>query len=137
MPSRTATINPDQRNGIYELVRNHLGGLSDVYVAMEQQGDFGTAEQLGLEFAEDFRLLQDIGWKPSDYRHEFVLTMPAHDLTELLRRLQLEAEQVLLGSSTERQASEEDAATDRRFQLGYHACKELLSTLDQDAGESA
>jgi hypothetical protein len=130
VPSRTA-ITPEQRNGIYELVRNHLAGLSDVYLAMERDQDFATAERLGLEFNEDFRLLRDIGWKPIDYREEFALTMPIHDLMEVLKRLQAEAEQVLIGSSTERQASEEEAETDRRFQLGYHACKELLANLDQ------
>lgn len=136
MSNRTATINLEQRNGIYELVRNHLGGLSDVYMAMERQ-DFAIAERLGLEFAEDFRLLQDIGWKPADYRREFVLTMPIHDLMELLRRLQGEAQHVLLGSSAERQASERDADTHRRLQLGYHACETLLADLDQREGETA
>ena len=137
MPSSAATINRDQRNGIYELVRNHLAGLSDVYVAMEQEGDFATAERLGLEVGEDFRLLRDIGWRPEDDRQEFVLTMPALDRTELLRRLQHEAGHVLLGSGTERQASEQDAETNRRFQLGYHACGELLANFDQPEGESA
>lgn len=76
MPRSTATISSDQRNGIYELVRNHLSGLGDVFMAMEQRSDFATAERLGSEFAEDFRLLQDIGWRPDDYRRRFLLTMP-------------------------------------------------------------
>jgi hypothetical protein len=132
MPSSKTTISPDKRNGIYELVRNHLAGLSDVFLAMEQRGDFATAERLGLEFSEDFRLLQDIGWKPEDYRQKFVLTMPAHDLMEVLRRLKGEAEHILLGS--ERQENEQEAET-RRFQLGYHACEELLADLDQPEDE--
>ena len=136
MPNRTATIGREQRNGIYELIRNHLGGLSDACMAMDRQ-DLATAERLGLEFAEDFRLLQDIGWKPADYRREFVLTMPIHDLMELLRRLQGEAQHVLLGSSAERQASEQDADTHRCLQLGYHACEALLADLDQREGETA
>ncbi len=65
-PSSTATISRDQRDGLYALVRNHLGGLSDVFVEMEQREDFDVAERLGREFAEDFRLLEDIGWRPDD-----------------------------------------------------------------------
>jgi hypothetical protein len=49
-----------------------------------------------LEFAEDFRLLQDIGWAEKDERETFDLTMPAHDLVELLQRLQGEAVNVPL-----------------------------------------
>jgi hypothetical protein len=170
--------------------------LSDVFMAMERRGDFATAERLGLEFGEDFRLrkvkrLRSGGldglvlgymrqhkqdgpvrapkgpgcrperatastvslasklrlrcrrsvrspWRqcwPEDYRQEFVLTMPVHDLTEVLKRLKGEAEHLLLGS--EREAGEQEAESTRRFQLGYHACEALLANLDQREGESA
>lgn len=59
--------------------------------ALEQTEDFATAERLGIEFGEDFRLLEDIGWNGRDGRNSFDLTMPAHDLTELLQRLHDEA----------------------------------------------
>jgi hypothetical protein len=125
MPHGTVRIDPEQRNAIYELVRNHLSGLGDVYMAMERRGDFATAERLGIEFADDFRLLRDIGWCPRDYRRRFVLTMPAHELKVVLRRLKGEAEHLLLGS--EREADTEEAELTRRFQLGYQACEELLA----------
>lgn len=64
----TARINREQRDGIYELVRNHLAGIGDIAVALEDLEDIGTAKRLGLEFVEDVRLLQDIGWHPSDSR---------------------------------------------------------------------
>lgn len=57
--------------------------------------DFATAARLGLEFGEDFELLEDIGWGEDEGRESFELTMPVHDLTELLKRLHDEAEQVL------------------------------------------
>ena len=62
MPSTTCTIDGDQRDGLYELVRNHLGAVGDLWIALEQTEDFATAERLGIEFGEDFRLLEDIGW---------------------------------------------------------------------------
>lgn len=54
VPGTTITINRDQRNGLYELVRNHLGSIGDLWTALEHDKDFATAERLGLEFGEDF-----------------------------------------------------------------------------------
>jgi hypothetical protein len=130
VPDTTTTINRDQRDGLYELVRNHLGSIEDFWVALERTKDFAMAERLGLEFAEDFRLLQDIGWGEKDERETFDLTMPEHDLMELLQRLQGEAVNVLVESGTEAQMSREDAETDQRFQVGYEVCNKLLAELD-------
>lgn len=133
----TATIDRDQRDGLYELVRNHLGGIGDVWIALEENEDYATAERLGIEFGEDFRLLHDIGWKPREDREAFELTMPPHDLMEALKRLHDEAERVLLESGTERESGEADAETNARFQLGLDACEEVLVDLDEREGERA
>jgi hypothetical protein len=137
MPDITATIDRDQRDGLYELVRNHLGAIGDVWIALEENEDFATAERLGIEFGEDFHLLADIGWQPRDDRETFELTMPTHDLMEALKRLHGEAERVLLESGTERESKEADAETDARFQLGLDACEEVLVDLDEREGERA
>lgn len=134
MPATTITINREQRDGLYELVRNHLGSVGDLFDALERDEDFATAERLGLEFAEDFRLLRDISWGEDDGREGFELTMPPHDLMELLQRLHGEAGLVLSGSSQE---SPEDAATNKRFQRGYDVCEKVLADLDPGAGERA
>jgi hypothetical protein len=63
---------------------------------MERTKD-GTTERLGLEFAEDLRLLQDIGWASTTSARRSIWTMPEHDLKELLQRLQGEAVNVLEG----------------------------------------
>jgi hypothetical protein len=52
--------------------------------------------------------------------------MPPHDLTELLKRLHDEAEQVLHGKGTEREAREDDRATEERYLRGLDACEELM-----------
>jgi hypothetical protein len=136
MPA-TITINADQRSGLYELVRNHLGGIRDVEIALEHQGDFATAERLGREFAEDFRLLDDIGWHPGDERQVFALTIPRLDLTKLLNRLHDEAERLLTESPTERRSREEDEATNKQFERGLDACEEVLLTLERHGGDAA
>lgn len=130
MPGTTIKINSDQRNGVYELVRNHLGSLGELLHALEHERDFAKAERLGLEFEEDFRLLEDIGWSEDDDRAEFELTMPAHDLMEVLQRLHGEAGEVL-GDTEE---SPEDAETKRRFIQGQATCEQVLADLDPRVG---
>lgn len=129
MPGTVMTIDRDQREGLYELVRNHLGSIEDFWVALERTRDFDRAERLGLEFAEDFRLLGDIGWSEHDYRETYVLAMPAGELEGLLRRLQGEATELLIESGTEAESSRRDASTDRRFQVGYETCEAVLGDL--------
>jgi len=57
----------------------------------------------------------------------FELTMPVHDLMELLQRLHSEPVSVLVESGTEAQSSREDAEADRRFQRGSPTQVERLS----------
>jgi hypothetical protein len=137
MPGNTATISRDLRDGIYELVRNHLGGIGDVWIALEQNKDFAGAERLGIEFGEDFRLLDDIGWRPSEDKEMFELTMPPDDLVEVLERLRGDARRLLAESPSERRALEEDRETNERFRFGLDACQSLLAELDRRKGESA
>lgn len=133
MPATVTTIDRDQRVGLYELVRNHLGSIEDFFVALERTKDFAKAERLGLEFAEDFRLLADIGWAERERRQCFELTMPPHDLTELLRRLRGEAAALF----AEPEDSPDDAETNERLRRGHAACEALLAEIEAGAGESA
>jgi hypothetical protein len=112
MPETTITIDRDRRDGLYEVISNHLALIEDFWVAMERTKDFATAERLGLEFAEDFCLLRDIGWAEDEDRERFDLTMPSHDLSELLQRLRGEAVGILVESGTDAQASREDTETE-------------------------
>ncbi len=136
MPT-TATITKDQRKGIYELVCHHLYSIEDLWIALGRSRDHATAERLALEFSEDFRLLDDIGWDAGDGRETFELTIPVHDLTETLKRLHGEAEAVLGESPDERRSREEDEATNGRLLSGRDACEALLVDLDEREGDSA
>jgi uncharacterized protein YgfB (UPF0149 family) len=130
VPCTTIIINVDQRDGLYELVRNHLGSVGDLFDALEHEKDFGKAERLGLELIEDLRLMQDLGWGEDDGREEVELTMQSHDLMEVLERLRGEAG-LVLGDTEE---SREDADTMRRFKQGYEACDQLLASIDPREG---
>jgi len=130
----TITINREQRDGLYELVRNHLGSVGDLFDALEREKDFAKAEQLGLELEEDLRLMKDLGWGEDDGRDGVELTMPPFDLMELLDRLRGEAGLVLSGGED----SSEDVETTRRFRQGFETCQKLLADLDpRKGGESA
>jgi len=131
----TARINREQRQGIFELVRNHLAGIGDVAIALEENEDIATAERLAIEFGEDYGLLDDIGWRPDEERDAFELTMPPHDLMEVLRRLQGDATRLLEESPTERRPREEDEATDDRIRVGLATCTRLLNDLDPREGD--
>lgn len=47
MPGTTITIDREQREGLYELLRNHLGSIEDFWVVLERTRDFTAAERLG------------------------------------------------------------------------------------------
>ena len=136
MPT-TTTITKAQRDGIYELVCNHLYGVEDLWIALGRSRDYATAERLGIEFGEDIRLLADIGWRPDEDRAEFELTIPPHDLAETLKRLHDEAEKLLNESPTERESRKEDEATNERLFAGLNACSALLVAIDERGGDSA
>jgi hypothetical protein len=100
----TIKITGEQRKALYEQVRNHLAGLGDVFVALECQKDYPTAERLAIEFGEDFRLMADLGWNPEDGRDEVELTMPPHDLMEVAKRLRDEAQGGLVDVEEDRES---------------------------------
>jgi hypothetical protein len=129
----TATIDRERRDALYELVLDHLSGIGDFWIAVEEK-DFAKAERLGIEFGEDFRLLDDIGWAPDHDRATVTLTMPPHDLMELLQRLHGEAGCVLEGSACARLLEEEEESAKQRYQRAKSACEELIEQLDPRKG---
>jgi|SRR5215218_2250929 len=62
----------DQREAIYQAVRTHLVGLSDVFTLLERQDDVPGAEKLAREFADDFRLLGIGAGRPSSKAQEAI-----------------------------------------------------------------
>jgi hypothetical protein len=53
-------ITREQHDAIYRVVIGRLSGIDDVWVAIDKR-DFATAKRLGKAFAEDLRLLDDLG----------------------------------------------------------------------------
>lgn len=132
MPT-TVTINGVQREVFYELVLDHLSGIADLSLAVEQ-GDLATAERLGIEFGEDLRLMEDLGWDKAP-RKDADLTMPPEDLVEVLTRLKGDAEGGLSESSYGRSAREVDERAKRRYRLALDTCDGLLHLIEHHAEE--
>lgn len=119
-----AVITGAKRDAVHELLVEHLGGLGDVRIAIDR-GDFDTARRLAREFAEDFRLLDDIGWG-RDERIVVPLTIPPGELTAIVNRLRGEAQSALVESTDERDARVADEASRRRYELVLDAGAEVL-----------
>jgi hypothetical protein len=129
----TATIDRERRDALYELVLNHVNSIGDLWVAMEEH-DFPKAERLGIEYGEDLRLMQDLGWPEEDGRESVDLTMAPGDLMELLSRLRGEADCVLTGSACVRMLQTEEENARERYRRAKAACEELIEHLDPRKG---
>jgi hypothetical protein len=59
---------------------------------LERQDDVPGAEKLAREFADDFRLLEDLGWHEDGTSGQVELTMPHPELSALMKRIREETE---------------------------------------------
>jgi len=93
------TITRRQREPIYGQLRRHLTTIDDIRVFADEDPE--EAGRLALQYADDFRLFEDVGWDRDDPRDSIRLTMPPSDLRRVLMRLQAEAEGVLATTAEE------------------------------------
>jgi len=127
MPRPTPTISGEQRAAIYDLVVDHLSCSGDLRLAFRQE-DFATARRLAHELAQDFRLLDDLGWGP-DARLEVALTMPPEELADTFQRLHRDAKGALSESAEQREFREAEEACKHRDELVLQTSAELLIEL--------
>lgn len=125
IPGLMPSFNRQQRRAVYEMLRDRLSGLGDLYLALDRR-DYATAERLAQEFGDDFRLLDDLGWRPRDDRQRFPLTMPEEDLLRVAKRLHQEAKAGFSGSEEARQQVDLDYRIKKRYQTASMACLLLL-----------
>jgi hypothetical protein len=129
MPSTTIEISHEQRQPLHRLVTQHVSGIGDINLMIEA-GDFATAERYGLEYGEDLRMLDDLGWNPGERRDSYALTLPADELIEALKRLRLDAEGGLKAPQDAGRAQAEDAAVIEYYTRARDVCEELIDRLD-------
>jgi hypothetical protein len=93
----------------------------------------GTShQQLAAEFADDLRLMQDIGWNAED-DDAAVITMDRRALGLTLRRMRQDAAEAPAWAIRQRpgETDEERAA---RFEAAERVCEELLLALERPGG---
>ena len=122
------TITRRQREPIYGQLRRHLTTIDDIRVFADDDPD--EAGRLALQYADDFRLFEDVGWDCDDPRSSIRLTMPPTDLRRVLMRLQAEAEGAL--ATTAEEEREERAETREESIAAREACRDLLDDLDTE-----
>lgn len=121
------TITRVQRDAIYELVIARLTAIGDVWLSIKRR-EFAHAKKMGREFAEDLRLLEDLGWAEAIDRDTVSLTQPPEELTSAFARLHTEAS-TSVGAYVSRPKDEEGLA--ERDLAACDALGAILSRLAQ------
>jgi hypothetical protein len=121
-----------QRDAIYQMVITHLTGIGDVWLSVKRR-DFADAKEMGRKFAEDLRLLEDLGWPEDIERETVTLTMPPGELTRTLARLHKDAAGAL-GVYVSRPKEDEEFA--QRDLAASEALGEILGRLAEPADDA-
>lgn len=125
----TLTIGPRERDVLHALMSRRLFVLGQDPPALARREGIGI-DQLADQFAEDMRLMEDIGWDADDSRRAVELTMPEADLAETIRRLRRDARQAPSEERREQEPEESDEERWERFRTAVDVCEELLGLLD-------
>ena len=126
------TITRAQRDAIYQMVITHLTAIGDVWLSVKRR-DFAHAKEMGRKFAEDLRLLDDLGRPEAIERETVTLTMPPGELTRTLARLHKDAAGAL-GVYVSRPKEDEEFA--QRDLAASEALGEILSRLAEPADDA-
>jgi hypothetical protein len=119
------TITREQRDAIYEVVIDRVSGIDDVWLAVDRR-DFATAKRLGRQFAEDLRLLEDLGWNDHIDSEAVQLHLPTSELTHTIARLHKDVAESL-GTYVSR--PKDDEALAQRDLTASQALGSVLSEL--------
>lgn len=123
------TITRAQRDAIYEMVIMQLTAIGDVWLSVKRR-DFADAKAMGRKFAEDLRLLEDLGWSETIDHETVTLTMPPGELTRTLARLHKNAAEAL-GVYVSRPKEDEEFA--QRDLAASDALGDILGRLAEPA----
>src|SRR5260221_11961891 len=105
-------ITVEERDALHEQVLTDLSGIDDLRMAYQAE-DFEKAERLGIEFGDELRLMQDLGWGYAPAGKAITLTMPPEQLHRLFSRLRSAAEDMRADEEREEAEVENEA---RAFQ---------------------
>jgi hypothetical protein len=120
------TIRVEERDALYEHLLSHLTGLDDLRGAFERK-DFELAKRLGIEFGDELRLLEDIGWGFPEVEDLIKVTMPPGQRHRLFSWLREGIESLRRDEEREEAEFENDARDQReRASCITDACNRVL-----------
>jgi hypothetical protein len=133
----TLTIGASERDALHGLMLHRLFVLGEEPIKLAR-AEGVSIEQLGEEFGEDLRLMQDLGWLFESDSEAVELTMPVAELVRTLKRLRRDARRAPCEERREREPKESDDERWQRFRRGVEVCEALLTRLDDpaDRGEA-
>ena len=129
MSAATLTINASERDTLHGLMLHRLFVLGEEPIELARTEGV-SIQQLGEEFGEDLRLMQDLGWLFESDSETVELTMPADELVRTLKRLRRDARRAPCEERREREPDESDEERWQRFRRGVEVCEALLARLD-------
>jgi hypothetical protein len=132
MTATTLTISGGERDTLHGLMLHRLFVLGEEPIELARIEGVGI-EQLGEEFGEDLRLMQDLGWLFESDSETVELTMPAGELVRTLKRLRRDARRAPCEERCDREPDESDDERWRRFKRGVKVCEALLARLDDSS----
>jgi hypothetical protein len=123
-------ISPYEGEALRELMLRRLFILGSQPLELAR-AECVSVDQLGKEFAEDMRLMADLGWTQEGEPGPVELTMPRESLIKTVKRLRRDARRAPMEPRHELEPKEE-APEKRweRFRRGVDACEEVLVLLD-------
>jgi hypothetical protein len=133
----TATeITGEEGNALRAVILTHISGIDDLRMACEA-GDFAQAQRLGVEFGDELRLMEDLGWTSTvSDTAVLTLTMPPKQLRRVFTRLR--SALTTLHTAEEREGAEavEEARRFReRAQRVAEACDRVLGPVDDSGSQ--
>jgi hypothetical protein len=126
------TISRAQRDAIYAIVIDHLTAIGDVWLCVSRR-EFAEAKTMGREFAEELRLLEDLGWSETIDRDSVSLTIRPHELIRTVARLHRRAARSL-GVYVSRPMDDEEFA--QRDLAASETLGAILGELARKAGRA-
>jgi hypothetical protein len=106
------TITVEERNALYEYLLSHLTGLDDLREAFEQE-EFDRASRLSIEFGDELRLMEDLGWGHTNVDGPIEVTMPPGQRSRLFLWLRAGIESLRRDEEREEAEIENEAHSKR------------------------
>lgn len=131
----TATeITGEEGDALRAVILTHISGIDDLRMACEAE-DFARAERLGVEYGDELRLMEDLGWTGAVSDTAVLkLTMPPAQLWRVFTRLRSVAATLRADEDGEEAVALEETRRFReRAQRVADACERVLGP---DAGSS-